>query len=45
MLGDDVVINDNDVAALYKKVMLNIGVDCSEQKSHVSKDTYEFAKR
>lgn len=45
LLGDDIVINDDSVALLYKTTMNNIGVDCSEQKSHVSENTYEFAKR
>lgn len=45
LLGDDIVIKDNKVAKQYKRVMRLLGVDISEAKTHVSKDTYEFAKR
>jgi len=45
LLGDDVVIKSRAVAEMYLKTMNELGVDISEQKSHVSKDTYEFAKR
>jgi len=44
-LGDDIVIKDNDVAARYREIMEALGVEISVQKTHVSKDTYEFAKR
>jgi hypothetical protein len=30
---------------MYKKWMNHLGVDLSDAKTHVSKDTYEFAKR
>jgi hypothetical protein len=45
ILGDDIVIKDDDVAARYREIMESLGVEISVQKTHVSKDTYEFAKR
>lgn len=45
LLGDDIVIGDHDVAAQYLTIMAELGVDISTLKSHVSDDTYEFAKR
>jgi hypothetical protein len=45
MLGDDIVIRDNAVAARYTTIIRRLGVSISQQKTHVSKDTYEFAKR
>lgn len=45
ILGDDVVIKDDRVALKYISVMTRLGVDISESKTHVSKHTYEFAKR
>jgi len=45
ILGDDIVIHNDKVATKYKVVMSKLGVDISEAKTHVSKDTYEFAKR
>ncbi|AZT88621.1 RNA-dependent RNA polymerase [Colletotrichum falcatum mitovirus 1] len=45
ILGDDIVINNDKVARKYIQVMTWLGVDISEQKTHVSKNTYEFAKR
>lgn len=45
LLGDDIVIKHNKIAKKYKSIMNKLGVDISEAKSHVSKDTYEFAKR
>lgn len=45
LLGDDIVIKDNEVALKYIWVMTQLGVETSESKTHVSKDTYEFAKR
>jgi hypothetical protein len=45
LLGDDIVINHRDVAHQYLTLLSLIGVDVSETKSHVSEDTYEFAKR
>jgi hypothetical protein len=45
LLGDDIVINHDDVAAKYRETMDYLGVEISDSKTHVSSDTYEFAKR
>lgn len=45
VLGDDIVLGDDSVAYHYRAILATLGVPISEQKSHVSKDTYEFAKR
>jgi hypothetical protein len=45
LLGDDIVINNDQVANKYKTIMTKLGVEISEAKSHVSFNTYEFAKR
>jgi len=45
LLGDDIVIADTSVAEQYKIILSDLGVSISDTKSHVSKDTYEFAKR
>jgi hypothetical protein len=45
ILGDDIVIKDDKVAQKYKKIMNKLGVSISPHKTHVSKNTYEFAKR
>jgi hypothetical protein len=45
LLGDDIVIGDDAVAMHYRAIMNELGVEISETKSHVSSDTYEFAKR
>jgi hypothetical protein len=45
LLGDDIVINDDRVAKKYMEVINNLGVEISPTKTHVSKTTYEFAKR
>jgi hypothetical protein len=45
LLGDDIVINHHGVAAEYRTLLKSIGVDISDAKTHVSDDTYEFAKR
>jgi len=45
VLGDDVVIGHDLVAAKYKSILAVLGVEISDSKTHVSKDTYEFAKR
>jgi hypothetical protein len=45
ILGDDIVIKNNKVARSYISFMSKLGVDISLHKTHVSKDTYEFAKR
>jgi len=45
ILGDDIVIKNDKVARTYMKWMNYLGVELSDSKTHVSKDTYEFAKR
>lgn len=45
ILGDDIVIKDDNVAQEYIRIITKLGVELSLQKTHVSKDTYEFAKR
>lgn len=44
ILGDDIVLRGYALAAEYKRIMNSLGVQISESKSHVSKDTFEFAK-
>jgi hypothetical protein len=39
------VIKDDIVAKTYKEVLTKMGVEVSTNKTHVSLDTYEFAKR
>lgn len=45
LLGDDIVINHDGVSKRYITLMRRLGVDISLNKTHVSKDTWEFAKR
>lgn len=45
LLGDDIVISCSSIAKSYKKVMSELDVKISEQKTHVSTDICEFAKR
>jgi hypothetical protein len=45
LLGDDIVIKNDKVAKRYIRVITSLGVEVSLNKTHVSKDTYEFAKR
>jgi hypothetical protein len=45
LLGDDIVIANDEVAFQYRIIISELGVSLSEAKTHVSKDTYEFAKR
>lgn len=45
ILGDDIVINHDKVAEKYIGFMMRMGVDISLAKTHVSYNTYEFAKR
>lgn len=45
ILGDDIVIKDDSVAREYMMLMQKFGVELSMNKTHVSKDYYEFAKR
>lgn len=43
LLGDDIVIFDEDVAARYSKVMERIGCEINFSKSVISNDVAEFA--
>lgn len=45
LLGDDIVIANQKVAEKYQYLMESLGVNLSPAKTHVSVDTYEFAKR
>jgi len=45
LLGDDIVINHDKIANKYVTIMTRLGVEISMQKTHVSRNTYEFAKR
>jgi hypothetical protein len=45
VLGDDIVINHNEVAAEYCRIMEVLGVKINPNKSVVSKHLIEFAKR
>jgi hypothetical protein len=45
ILGDDIVIANQAVAEKYKEVLSTLAMPISEAKTHVSEDTYEFAKR
>jgi hypothetical protein len=45
ILGDDIVIADSGVAGAYKELLAQLDMPISEQKTYVSDDTYEFAKR
>lgn len=45
LLGDDIVIYHDQVAEKYLTIIEDLGVEISRAKSHISEDTYEFAKR
>jgi hypothetical protein len=45
LLGDDIVIFDSDLASAYQQVLEELDMPISKMKTHVSKDTCEFAKR
>lgn len=45
LLGDDIVLTHTEVAEKYRQLMRELGVDLSLAKTHVSNDTFEFAKR
>jgi hypothetical protein len=45
ILGDDIVIKNDAVAKKYIEVITGLGVSISLHKTHVSSNTYEFAKR
>jgi hypothetical protein len=45
LLGDDIVIMNKKVSIEYKNILRELGVEISAQKTIISKDTMEFAKR
>jgi hypothetical protein len=45
LLGDDIVIYDQEVATNYETIINRLGVEIQHEKSIVSKNTFEFAKR
>jgi hypothetical protein len=45
ILGDDIVIKHDAVAKKYIEIIGKLGVELSLAKTHMSFDTYEFAKR
>lgn len=45
LLGDDILIRDNQVASEYLHLLSQLKVEVSQAKTQVSKDSFEFAKR
>jgi len=45
ILGDDIVIRDDDLSALYQRTLSNLQVPVSKAKTMSSDSTFEFAKR
>lgn len=45
LLGDDIVIWDDDLARGYLEMLKSLDMPISEQKTHISSSTYEFCKR
>jgi hypothetical protein len=45
MLGDDLVIGNQQVALEYCRLIRTLGVHWSKEKTHVSRHFFEFAKR
>jgi hypothetical protein len=45
ILGDDILIGSVDLAVAYRHRISDLGVEVSIQKTLVSQDTFEFAKR
>lgn len=45
LLGDDIVIADEDIARHYQQLLTELDVPISQAKTHVSKHICEFAKR
>jgi len=45
LLGDDIVINNNIIAKEYKRLLSQLGVEVSINKTHESSTFLEFAKR
>lgn len=45
LLGDDIIIFDDDLASKYQEIISLIGMDIQLQKSHIGNSLFEFAKR
>lgn len=45
LLGDDILIGDDNLAQLYKSTITGLGVEFSSQKTYTSRHFSEFAKR
>lgn len=45
ILGDDILFGDRELASAYRARLSSLGVAVSVEKTLVSKDTFEFAKR
>lgn len=45
LLGDDIMIYNQEVATNYESIINRLKVEIQREKSLVSKDTFEFAKR
>ena len=45
LLGDDLVLTNRRVTLEYLALLRELDMPVSEAKTHVSQDTYEFAKR
>jgi len=45
LLGDDIVLTNPKVAQEYRAIMGSLGVLINDDKTHISLDMYEFAKR
>jgi len=45
LLGDDVLIGDDEVGKRYMSMVKSLGIEVSELKTHISSTTCEFAKR
>lgn len=45
ILGDDILIGSKTLAEAYRHRIQDLGVQVSEPKTFISKDTCEFAKR
>jgi len=45
LLGDDIVIHHDEVARQYRNIISSLGVEISKVKTHISCDSFEFAKR
>jgi hypothetical protein len=45
ILGDDIVIANDEVASNYLEIMNDLGVNINLSKSIISKDIAEFAKK